>query len=166
VVVAHRLRNTAPGCAVSDKLRENRRGDWEHADSYNLRDGRQTALRFNALAGAKLSGYATQHREPAVDRVNCHRYSHLERRSIAGCRSLPPMLIQAILALSPLAAAGLVAAFIVGGTAKGALGIGLPLVAVPLTVQFLDLPVVIGLLSVPMLATNIGGLDMLRRAAF
>jgi uncharacterized membrane protein YfcA len=66
------------------------------------------------------------------------------------------MLIHAILALSPLAVAGLVAAFILGGTAKGALGIGLPLVAVPLTVQFLDLPVVIGLLSVPMLATNIG----------
>jgi len=44
------------------------------------------------------------------------------------------MLIHAILALSPLAVAGLVAAFILGGTAKGALGIGLPLVAVPLTV--------------------------------
>jgi hypothetical protein len=37
---------------------------------------------------------------------------------------------------------------------------------VPLTAQLLDLPVVIGLLSVPMLASNIGGLDMLRRAAF
>jgi uncharacterized membrane protein YfcA len=66
------------------------------------------------------------------------------------------MLTHAILALSPLAVAGLVAAFIVGGTAKGALGIGLPLVAVPLTAQFLDLPVAIGLLSVPMVATNIG----------
>src|SRR5712691_1396319 len=66
------------------------------------------------------------------------------------------MLIDAILALSPLAVAGLVAAFIICGTAKGALGIGLPLVSVPLTAQFLDLPVVIGLLSVPMLATNIG----------
>ena len=76
------------------------------------------------------------------------------------------MLIHAILSLSP-AVAGLVAAFIIGGTAKGTLGIGLPLVAVPLTAQFLDLPVVIGLLSVPMLATNIGqALDMLRRAAF
>ena len=72
------------------------------------------------------------------------------------------MLTHAILALSPLAVAGLAVAFIVGG----ALGVGLPLVAVPLTAQFLDLPVVIGLLSVPMLATNIGGLDMLRRAAF
>src|SRR5712691_899242 len=66
------------------------------------------------------------------------------------------MLIQAILALSPLAIAGLVAAFIIGGTAKGALGIGLPLVSVPLTAQFIDLPVVIGLLSVPIFATNIG----------
>jgi uncharacterized membrane protein YfcA len=66
------------------------------------------------------------------------------------------MLTDAILALSPPAVAGLVAVLIVGGSAKGALGIGLPLVSVPLTAQFLDLPVVIGLLSVPMIATNIG----------
>jgi uncharacterized membrane protein YfcA len=66
------------------------------------------------------------------------------------------MLTDAILALSPSAVAGLVAVLIVGGSAKGALGIGLPLVSVPLTAQFLDLPVVIGLLSVPMIATNIG----------
>jgi uncharacterized protein len=71
-------------------------------------------------------------------------------------RRLPPMLSQAILALSPPAIAGLVAVLIAGGSAKGALGIGLPLVSVPLTAQFLDLPVVIGLLSVPMIATNIG----------
>jgi hypothetical protein len=50
---------------------------------------------------------------------------------------------------------------------RGALGIGLPLVAVPLTAQLLNLPVAIGLLSVPMLASDIGqALDMLRRAVF
>jgi uncharacterized membrane protein YfcA len=66
------------------------------------------------------------------------------------------MLTHAILNLPPLAVAGLIAIFIVGGSAKGALGIGLPLISVPLTAQFLDLPAVIGLLTVPMVATNIG----------
>lgn len=66
------------------------------------------------------------------------------------------MLIHAILALSPLATAGLIAIFIVAGSTKGALGIGLPLVAVPLTAQFLDLSAAIGLLTVPMVVTNIG----------
>jgi uncharacterized protein len=69
--------------------------------------------------------------------------------------AFPQMLTHALLTLPPLAAAGLLAVLIVGGSAKGALGIGLPLVSVPLTAQFLDLPVVIGLLSVPMIATNI-----------
>ena len=66
------------------------------------------------------------------------------------------MLMQAILHLSPAAAVGLAAAFLLGGAAKGALGVGLPLVAVPLTAQFLELPAAIGLLTVPMFATNIG----------
>jgi uncharacterized membrane protein YfcA len=66
------------------------------------------------------------------------------------------MLTHAIFALSPLASAGLIVIFIVAGSTKGALGIGLPLVAVPLTAQFLELPAVVGLLAVPMVATNIG----------
>ena len=66
------------------------------------------------------------------------------------------MLTRAILDLPMLAVAGLLAVLVLGGSAKGALGIGLPLVSVPLTAQFLDLPVVIGLLTVPMIATNIG----------
>ncbi len=66
------------------------------------------------------------------------------------------MLLQAILHLSPLAALALIAVLILGGSTKGALGIGLPLVSVPLSAQFLDLPAVIGLLTVPIIATNIG----------
>ena len=66
------------------------------------------------------------------------------------------MLTRAILDLPLLGALGLLVVLVLGGSAKGALGIGLPLVSVPLTLQFLDLPVVIGLLTVPMVATNIG----------
>lgn len=65
------------------------------------------------------------------------------------------MLVQAILNLSPPALAGVAAACLLGGSAKGALGIGIPLIAVPLTVQILELPAAIALLSVPMFATNV-----------
>ena len=66
------------------------------------------------------------------------------------------MLTHAILSLPPLAWAALVAAFLFGGVVKGIVGIGLPLVLVPLTTQFLDVPAAIALLTVPMIATNIG----------
>lgn len=66
------------------------------------------------------------------------------------------MLIQAILALPLPALVGLLMAFVLGGVVKGIIGIGLPLVLMPLTTQFLDVPVAVGLLSVPMIATNIG----------
>lgn len=66
------------------------------------------------------------------------------------------MLLQAILNLPSPAVVALIAVCLLGGSAKGALGIGIPLVAVPLTTQFLELPAVIALLTVPMFATNIG----------
>ena len=66
------------------------------------------------------------------------------------------MLTQALASLSPAAAVALVAAFILGGSVKGALGIGIPLVVVPLTAQFLELPAAVGLVTVPMFVTNIG----------
>ncbi len=66
------------------------------------------------------------------------------------------MVVDALLNLSALAFAGLIAVCILGGSAKGALGIGIPLVAVPLTAQFMELPAVIALLAVPIFATNIG----------
>ncbi len=66
------------------------------------------------------------------------------------------MLTEAIRNLPLLSVAGLFLILVIGGSVKGALGIGLPLVSVPLAAQFLDLPVVIALLTVPMITTNIG----------
>jgi uncharacterized membrane protein YfcA len=66
------------------------------------------------------------------------------------------MLTQALLGLPPRDQAGLMAVLLVGGVVKGALGVGLPLVLVPLTAQFLDLPIAVALLTVPMVATNVG----------
>jgi uncharacterized membrane protein YfcA len=66
------------------------------------------------------------------------------------------MLTKAILGLSLHAKLGLCAALVFGGVVKGVLGVGLPLVLVPLMAQFLDLPVAVALLSVPMVVTNFG----------
>ncbi|MFL5269081.1 MAG: hypothetical protein ACJ8AH_21230 [Stellaceae bacterium] len=66
------------------------------------------------------------------------------------------MVTQAILALSWATVLGLVAALIFSGVVKGVLGVGLPLILVPLNTQFLDVPVAVALLTVPMIATNIG----------
>ena len=65
------------------------------------------------------------------------------------------MVLHAIINLSPTALCALVAVCILGGSAKGALGIGIPLLAVPLTAPFMELPAVIGLLTVPIFATNL-----------
>lgn len=45
--------------------------------------------------------------------------------------------------------------FLVAGTVKGTLGIGLPLVAVPLLATVLDLPTAVALMVVPVLTSNI-----------
>jgi uncharacterized membrane protein YfcA len=45
---------------------------------------------------------------------------------------------------------------VAAGIVKGATGVGLPLVLVPLATQFLDVPVAIALLTVPQTASNIG----------
>jgi uncharacterized membrane protein YfcA len=66
------------------------------------------------------------------------------------------MLLHAILALPPAALAALIGICVLGGSAKGALGIGIPLLAVPLTAPFMDLPAVMALLTVPIFATNLG----------
>jgi uncharacterized protein len=65
------------------------------------------------------------------------------------------MITHAILGLSPAALTGLVAVFVLGGVVKGVTGVGLPLVLVPLTAQFLSVPAAVALLTVPMVATNI-----------
>lgn len=66
------------------------------------------------------------------------------------------MIARAVSGLTPAADAGLLAALFLSGIVKGVLGIGLPLVSVPLAAQFVDLPVAVALLTMPMLATNIG----------
>ena len=65
------------------------------------------------------------------------------------------MISHAILGLPPLALVALVMVFVLGGVVKGVTGVGLPLVLVPLTAQFLPLPVTVALLTVPMVATNV-----------
>ncbi len=65
------------------------------------------------------------------------------------------MLTDALMSLPVAACAGLVAIFVLGGMVKGALGIGLPLVLIPLATQFLELPAAVALLTLPMVATNI-----------
>lgn len=78
---------------------------------------------------------------------------HGDRRDL---HYLEPMLLHAILSLPPTALAVLIAVCVLGGSAKGALGIGIPLLAVPLTAPFLELPAIIALLTVPIFATNLG----------
>src|ERR1700722_6986149 len=65
------------------------------------------------------------------------------------------MVIHAVLGLPTAAIVALFAVFVLGGVVKGVTGVGLPLVIVPLTAQFLPIPVAIALLTVPMVATNI-----------
>jgi hypothetical protein len=66
------------------------------------------------------------------------------------------MLPHAILGLSPVALATLIGICILGGSAKSTLGIGVPLLAVPLTAPFMDLPAIMAPLTVPIFATNLG----------
>jgi hypothetical protein len=66
------------------------------------------------------------------------------------------MITQAISALPFATVLGLVAALTFSGVVKGVLGIGLPLILVPLTTQFIDVPVAVTLLTIPMIVTNIG----------
>jgi uncharacterized protein len=65
------------------------------------------------------------------------------------------MVSHAILGLPPPALVALIAIFVAGGVVKGITGAGLPLVLVPLTAQFVPVPVAVALLTVPMVATNI-----------
>jgi len=65
------------------------------------------------------------------------------------------MLTHALLALPLAAQLGLLAVFVFGGVVKGVTGVGLPLVLVPLTAQFIPVPAAVALVSVPMVATNV-----------
>ncbi|MGH7046324.1 MAG: TSUP family transporter [Stellaceae bacterium] len=65
------------------------------------------------------------------------------------------MLTRTLLDLPAAADAGLILVLVVGGAVKGALGVGVSLVLVPLLAQFLALPVAVALLTLPMLAANL-----------
>lgn len=65
------------------------------------------------------------------------------------------MVAAALLGLPSAALIALFAVFLFGGIVKGVTGVGLPLVLVPLTAQFLPMPVTVALLTVPMVATNV-----------
>jgi uncharacterized protein len=66
------------------------------------------------------------------------------------------VLTNAVLSLQVPVLAALAAIFVLGGIVKGVVGVGLPLVLIPLLARFLDMPVALALLTVPMIATNIG----------
>ena len=66
------------------------------------------------------------------------------------------MLTETVLSLSVPVLAMLAAIFVLGGIVKGVVGIGLPLVLIPLLTPVLDMPVAVALLTVPMIANNIG----------
>jgi uncharacterized protein len=57
--------------------------------------------------------------------------------------------------LSLVAFAAITAALFVAGTTKGLIGVGMPIVAVPLLTLVVDLRVVVALLSIPLIITNI-----------
>jgi len=65
------------------------------------------------------------------------------------------MVTTAILGLPAAEIVALVVVFVFGGVVKGVTGVGLPLVLVPLTAQFLPVPVAVAMLTVPMVATNV-----------
>lgn len=65
------------------------------------------------------------------------------------------MVTAAVLGLPHAALIALVAVFVLGGVVKGVTGVGLPLVLVPLTAQFVPIPVAVAMLTVPMVATNV-----------
>ena len=65
------------------------------------------------------------------------------------------MVTAAVLGLPNAALVALFAVFVFGGVVKGVTGVGLPLVLVPLTAQFVPIPVAVALITVPMVVTNI-----------
>jgi uncharacterized protein len=66
------------------------------------------------------------------------------------------MVTQAVLGLPAVDLVGLVGVLVLAGVVKGATGVGLPLVLVPLATQFLPVPVAVAMLTVPQTASNIG----------
>jgi uncharacterized membrane protein YfcA len=64
------------------------------------------------------------------------------------------MVTTAVFGLPAAALVALFFVFVFGGVVKGVTGVGLPLVLVPLSAQFVHLPVAVALVSVSMVVTN------------
>jgi hypothetical protein len=66
------------------------------------------------------------------------------------------MLVHTISNLTLVGAAGLVLVLVIAGAAKGLIGVGMPIVAVPLVSHFIELPAAVALLSLPLVLSNLG----------
>lgn len=64
------------------------------------------------------------------------------------------MLVYSITNLTLLGDIGLILALVAAGAAKGLIGVGMPIVAMPLLSQFVDLPAAVALLSIPLVLSN------------
>src|SRR4051812_43807776 len=65
------------------------------------------------------------------------------------------MLHLDLLVATPAMLTAIVLALFIAGTTKGLLGVGMPIVAVPLLSLIVDLPMVVVLLSIPLIVTNV-----------
>ncbi len=65
------------------------------------------------------------------------------------------MVTTALLGLPTAALVALFFVFVFGGVVKGVTGVGLPLMLVPLSAQFVQVPVAVALVSVSMVVTNV-----------
>ena len=65
------------------------------------------------------------------------------------------MLAYSISHLTLLGGVGLLLALVAAGAAKGLIGVGMPIVAMPLVSHFIDLPAAVALLSVPLILSNL-----------
>jgi uncharacterized membrane protein YfcA len=65
------------------------------------------------------------------------------------------MLASALAHLSGVSFLALIGFLIIAGTTKGLIGVGMPIVAVPLLNLVVDLPVTVALLSIPLVISNI-----------
>ena len=60
-----------------------------------------------------------------------------------------------MLGLDPAVISGIVLAMVLGGLVKGTIGIGLPIASVAVLSQFLEVPLVLALVTVPIVLTNL-----------
>ncbi len=65
------------------------------------------------------------------------------------------MLLYSVANLTLLGGIGLILALIAAGAAKGLIGVGMPIVAMPLVSHFIDLPAAVALLSIPLIVSNL-----------